>query len=201
MNKKIFYISSILAIALLTGCSSDDKKSDDSKITPKEATASGIEIVKNENAQEIKVAKKDHSKTDNKYYFNYGIKSEYDQNAQPANSDASVRIKPRTVIQANMNVRSPYEEVQVSMIVRTLSKKFIVKCSACHNDYANGIIGPSLLGKDSDYIFNKIADFKSGKKSNPLMTDLINMMDEKEIRDMANEIYKFNLEINKIRNK
>ena len=201
MNKKIFYISSILAIALLGGCSSDNKEKTDTKAQTKEATASGIEIVSNENAKEIKVAQKDNSDANHQYYFNYGVKSAYDQNSQPANQDASVRIKPRTVIEANMNIRSPYEKVQVSMIVKNLSKKFIVKCSACHNDYANGIIGPSLLGKNSDYIFNKIADFKSGKKSNPLMTDLINKMDEKEIREMADEIYKFNLEINKMRNK
>jgi cytochrome c553 len=100
-----------------------------------------------------------------------------------------------------MHIRSPYEKIKVSLLVRKLSKKFIVKCSACHNDYANGIIGPSLLGKDADYIFNKIADFKSGKKSNPLMNDLINMMSEEEIRDMANEIYKFNEEINKMKEK
>jgi cytochrome c553 len=199
MNKKIFYISSILAIALFTGCSSDDKE--EKTNTTKEATASGIEIVKNDNAKEVKVANTDNSNIDKQYYFNYGVKSAYDQNSQPANQDASVRIMPRTVVEANMNIRSPYEEIQVSMIVKTLSKKFIVKCSACHNDYANGIIGPSLLDKDSDYIFNKIADFKSGKKSNPLMTDLINRMDEKEIRAMADEIYKFNIQINKMRNK
>jgi len=201
MNKKIFYISSILAIALLSGCSSDNEDKNKAKAQTKEATASGIEIVSNDNAQEVKVAQKDNSHLDKQYYFNYDIKSEYDQNSQPANKDASVRIKPRTVVEANMNIRSPYEKVQVSLVVRSLSKKFIVKCSACHNDYANGIIGPSLLGKNSDYIFNKIADFKSGKKSNPLMTDLINLMDEKEIREMADEIYKFNLEINKMRNK
>jgi len=201
MNKNIFYISSILAIALLTGCSSDNKEDTQTNTTSKEATASGIEIVKNENSKEVKVAQKDMSDTDKQYYFNYGVKSEYDLNAQPANKDASARSRVRTNIDANMNIRSPYEEIQVSMIVKSLSKKFIVKCSACHNDYANGIIGPSLLGRDSDYIFNKIADFKSGKKSNPLMTDLINMMDENEIREMANEIYKFNLKIKKMRNK
>ena len=100
-----------------------------------------------------------------------------------------------------MNIRSPYEKLRVSMITNTLSKKFIVKCSACHNNYANGVIGPSILGRDSDYIFNKIADFKSGKKSNPLMNDLIKMMDDKEIREIADEIYQFNLKLNKARNK
>jgi len=199
MKKKIFYISSILAIVLFTACS-DDKKTNEKSVA-KEATASGIEIINNNNAKDIKVGLKDHNGTDNKYYFNYGVKSAYDQNAQPANGDASVRIRPRTAIQANMNIRSPYEKLRVSMITNTLSKKFIVKCSACHNDYANGVIGPSILGRDSDYIFNKIADFKSGKKSNPLMNDLIKMMDDKEIREIADEIYQFNLKLNKARNK
>ena len=200
MKKKIFYISSILAIVLFTACS-DNKKTDEPKSIAKEATASGIEIVDNNHAKDIKVGLKDHNGTDNKYYFNYGVKSAYNQNAQPANGDASVRIRPRTAIQANMNIRSPYEKLRVSMITNTLSKKFIIKCSACHNDYANGVIGPSILGRDSDYIFNKIADFKSGKKLNPLMSDLIKMMDDKEIREIADEIYQFNLKLNKARNK
>ena len=87
------------------------------------------------------------------------------------------------------------------MLARQLSKKFIVKCSACHNDYANGVIGPSLLGKDSDFIFNAIMKFKSGEKENVLMTDLIKMMDDKEIKAMADEIYQFNVELEKMRNR
>jgi len=91
--------------------------------------------------------------------------------------------------------------VKVSLLVKKMSKKFIVKCSACHNDYANGIIGPSLLGKNAEYIYDKIADFKSGKKSNPLMSDLIKMMSNEEIKELAQEIYIFNEEIEKMRNK
>jgi cytochrome c553 len=100
-----------------------------------------------------------------------------------------------------MHIRSPYEKINISLLVKKMSKEFIVKCSACHNDYANGIIGPSLLGRDVDYIFNKIADFKSGKKSNPLMNDLINMMNDEEIRKMATQVYNFNKEIESMRNK
>jgi cytochrome c553 len=84
-------------------------------------------------------------------------------------------------------------------LVRKLSKKFIVKCSACHNDYANGVIGPSLLGKNSNEIFDSIAAFKSGEKKNVLMTDLIKMMDEAEIRALADEIYAFNEKIKEAR--
>ncbi len=198
--------SSFTLITAFSGCSdSSEEKSQKKQSISSSSSTPKIEVVQNKNAQEIKVQEKEKTKLQVKdgktYYYDYNIKSEYDQYATPANEDASVRIKPRTAIEANMNVRSPYEEVQVSLLVRKLSKKFIVKCSACHNDYANGIIGPSLLGKDTDSIFNSIADFKSGKKSNPLMNDLINMMSDKEIKDMADEIYKFNQEIKQMRNK
>ncbi len=197
--------SSFTLITAFSGCSdSGEEKEQKSQAAKSSDSAPKIEVIQNENAQEIKVQEKEKTaiqvKNGKAYYYDYNINSEYDQNARPANEDASVRVKPRTSIEANMNVRSPYEKVEVSLLVRKMSKKFIVKCSACHNDYANGIIGPSLLGKDSDFIFDKIADFKSGKNSNPLMNDLIKMMSEDEIREMADEVFKFNQEINKMRN-
>ncbi len=197
--------SSLLALSIFSGCSDSTQDSSNKKGSVTSNSTPKIEIIQNKNAQEIKVKEKEKTsiqvKNGKAYYYDYNIKSEYNQNAQPANEDASVRIKPRTFLDANMNIRSPYEKIQVSLMVRKLSKKFIVKCSACHNDYANGIIGPSLLGKDTNYIFDKIAEFKSGKKSNPLMNDLIKMMSEEEIKEMAEEVYKFNQEIKQMRNK
>jgi len=195
--------SSLLILSAFTACSDKTEEQNSKKEESTSATTTPkIEVVKNENARAIKIAeKKSDDEQSKSYYLDYNIKSAYDQNSQPANKDASVRVKPRTVIEANMHIRSPYEKLKVSLMVRKMSKKFIVKCSACHNDYANGIIGPSLLGKDTNYIFNKIADFKSGKKSNPLMTDLIKMMSDEEIREMASEVYKFNQEIEAMRSK
>jgi len=196
--------SSLLVLSIFSGCS-DDTSSKSTQQTANAASTPVIEVVKNDNSQEIKVQEKEKKaleiKNGKAYYYDYNIKSAYDENSRPANEDAGVRVKPRTTIDANMHIRSPYEEIKVSLLVRKMSKKFIVKCSACHNDYANGIIGPSLLGKSANEIFNNIADFKSGKKSNPLMNDLINMMSEEEIKDIAQEIYEFNQELQKMENK
>ena len=202
-------VSGILLVSLLTACGEDKpkeqatKKEQNTAAVTKAASTDAtpqIEVVASKNVKEIKVKEKTTDKAQSKsYYYDYNIKSEYDENAKPANEDAGVRAKPRTAIDANMNIRSPYEEIQISLLVRKLSKKFIVKCSACHNDYANGIIGPSLLGKNSDEIFDSIAAFKSGEKKNVLMTDLINMMDEAEIRVLADEIYEFNQKIEEAR--
>ena len=200
--KKIFIGIVTISILILSGCGekTEETKIDKSKVVS--ASSPKIEVIHNANSQEIKVKEKKktklHVKDGKAYYYDYNVKSEYDQNAQPANKDASVRVKPRTVLDANMHIRSPYERVQISLIVKQLSSTFKLKCSACHDDYANGVVGPSLLGKDADFIYNTIIDFKSGKKSNPLMDDLINMMSDKEIKNIANEIYKFNKEIEKI---
>lgn len=190
----------ILLITLLTGCSNNEDKKTKNSSEEKVATASGIEISQNENAKEIKVQEKEHDKKDKQYYFDYDIKSAYSSNATPANKDASIRTKPRTAVDANLHIRSPYESVQISMLVKGLSKNFIVKCSACHNDYANGIIGPSLLGKDTDFIIKKINKFKNDTTANVLMTDLVKKMDDKEIKELANDIYRFNKEIKDLRN-
>ena len=196
------------AIFVLTGCGGDDKAESKTAQPVKEVSsvsneAPKIEIVQSSDTKAIKVKEKEKVSSKDgkkdKYYYDYNIKSEYDPNAKPANEDAAVREKPRTAIEANMNVRSPYEKIQISMLVKKLSIKFMVKCSACHDDYANGVIGPSLLGKSSDEIFSNIADFKSGKKSNVLMDDLINMMSEDEIRTLADEIYQFNEKIKELR--
>ena len=198
MTKNII-LSTAIIISII-GCS--DKKDESATIEKKVEVAPKqeklvIEVEKNENAQEIKVAEKNIKNNKNEtYYFNYnGVKTQYDPNSEPANKDAKIRIAQRSAIDANMHVRSPYEKVKISMLVKKLSKDFIVKCSACHNDYANGIIGPSLLGKDSDFIFNKIKTFKEDPKANVLMSELVKQMNDEEIKKIANEIYQFNKEI------
>ncbi len=201
---KIILVCTVILLGVFSGCSdSKDKESKNSQavVSGSEVTsAQSIEVVKNENADEIKVAlKKSDLNQSQSYYYDYNIKSEYDMNSQPANDDASVRTKPRSAIDANLHVRSPYENVEISMVVKKFSKNFILKCSACHNDYANGVIGPSLLGKDANFIFEKISKFKDGSAKNVLMKDLVSQMDEKEIRALAEEIYEFNKKIREMR--
>jgi cytochrome c553 len=191
----------VVCLVLFIGC--DEKKPEQKTQTNDTQESLNIEVVTNKNPKEIKVEEKEKTKLQTKngkaYYYDYNIKSEYDPNSQPANKDASVRVKPRTKTDAQLRIRSPYENVGISLLVRKLSHNFIVKCSACHNDYANGIIGPSLLHKTSDQILKSINEFKTGVKSNPLMDDLIKLMDEDELKEIANEIQEFNKKIEKLK--
>jgi cytochrome c553 len=203
--KSLLYILPIVSVFALVGCGDKDQKSKEQNKVVSNNSTPQIEVVQNNNAHAIKVKEKKKTKIQVKngkaYYYDYNINSEYDQNAQPANKDASVRMKPRTVLDANMHIRSPYERVQISLIMKQLSKDFKLKCSACHDDYANGVIGPSLLGKKDSYIYDKIIAFKTGKASNPLMDGLINKMSNDEIKIISKEIYEFNKQIQKIRGK
>jgi cytochrome c553 len=203
-KEKIKMIRNILLGSLLVafvGCGDNPKEQNK---TSELTTAPQIEIVANENAKEIKVATKDSNGSEENTFYK-GMTNElthsYNPNSQPANKDASVRIKPRTRLQAQQHIRSPYEKIQIGLLVKKLSKEFMVKCSACHDDYANGVIGPSLLGKSSDEIFDKIVAFKSGKKSNVLMDGLIDRMSEEAIRKLADEISEFNKKIKEMRSR
>ena len=177
MKKTILSLSIAL---LLIGCG--DKKDEKSSVTTT-ATTGKIEVVKSNNAKEIKVEEKAIDKKGDKYYFSY-------------NKDEK---KSYTKLDANLRVRSPYEDVEISLMVRKLSKEFIVKCSACHNDYANGVIGPSLLGKYLKFITKSIMDFKTGVKKNILMSELVRLMSETEINRLAKEITDFNKKIEELK--
>ena len=175
---------SLLAL-LFTACS-DTKEEQKQEIVPtKAASSSDISISDNANAYEMKVESANDIE-DRSYYYSYNQRKQKPHEV-------------RTPYMANMNVRSPYEEVQVSLMVNKLSKKFILKCSPCHNDYANGLIGPSLLSKDADFIYETIMKYKSGEKTNALMVQMVKMMDDKEIKELSLEIEGFNKEINKLR--
>ncbi len=178
-----------LIIIFIIGCSDKEKKEEVKKedMQTKQEVLK-IEVENNKNIKEIKVEEKTKDGAKNEsYYYDYNVKAE--------NENSLNKEKPRSSLDANMNVRSPYEKIKVSMLVKKLSKEFIVKCSACHNDYANGIIGPSLLDKNEDEIFKAIKVYQTGEKKNVLMKDLISKMPDDEIRSLASEIALLNKEV------
>ena len=181
--KKHLVLLSLLAL-IFTACGEKKEEKQEASQT-KTASASDITVSDNANAYEQKVATSEGDEDESYYY-----------------SSTQRKQKPhevRTPFTANMHVRSPYEKIQVSLMVKQLSKKFILKCSPCHNDYANGLIGPSLLSKDADYIYDTIMKFKSGEKKNALMVQMVKMMPDADIKAISIEIEGFNKQINKLR--
>ena len=183
------YALALTAILLLAGCGEKKEEEKQAQASAAVATSAGIEVSKNTKAYEQKVEEKASDKTQSKSYY-------YDYNTEEKKSGG---VQKRSAVDANLHVRSPYEQVEIELLVQRLSKDFIVKCSACHNDYANGIIGPSLLDKDAEFIFNTIASYKTGKKDNVLMNALVKQMSDDQIQKLADEIAEFNTKIKVMR--
>ena len=186
------YFLILMLTLLFIGCSDKEEKKELAQNNVSVAKPGKIEVVQNDNFKETKVdVKAKDSNVSKDFYYDYN--QEKKGNVQEEES--------HTPMDAALRVRSPYEHVEISMLVSKLSKTFIVKCSACHDDYANGIIGPSLLSKDSTYIYDTILKYKKGEKQNVLMKELVTQMEDKEIKALANEIYTFNQQIKKLRQK
>jgi len=172
---------------LLAGCGEESPKKmveQNSQATP------NIQI--KENAVNTNV--KEHKKTDEDGgQFYYSLEEKKKKKMQES--------KTRTTIDAYLNIKSPYERVKITMMIKRLSKDYVIKCSPCHDDYANGVIGPSLLDKDGDFIYQRIMDFKNGKRENVLMRELVSQIDDETLKSIANEIAQFNKEIRKMRDK
>ena len=100
---------------------------------------------------------------------------------------------------ALISIKNNYEKLNAKILAQRLSKNYMQKCSACHDNYANGVIGPSLLDKNEDEIFQAIKVYQTGEKKNVFMKDLISKMADEEIRSLANEIAQLNKEVRESR--
>ena len=188
--KKMFKIIILSLLVLIVGCSDSKKeKKNTQEITPK----SSIKVTTN--AVDTKVKSKEVKNKDGGQFY-YALdkkKKEKDYNSEDS--------KTRTTIDAYLHIKSPYERVRITMMIKRLSRDYVIKCSPCHDDYANGVIGPSLLDKDGEFIYQRIMDFKSGKKKNILMKELVEQIDDEKLKSIAEEIATFNKQIQKMRGK
>ncbi len=190
MDKKIVVSCLIGSLLFFGGCSDKDKK-EDIKSAETEAPTQ-IKVTKNA----VKISDKKEEDKENSGQFYYSYNKENGKEVDKYNSETS---KVRTTIDAYLNIKSPYERVRITMMIKRLSHDYIIKCSACHDDYANGVIGPSLLDKDADFIYKRILAFKTGERKNPLMKELVSRIDDAKLKSMAEEIANFNKEIRKMR--
>ncbi|AII14413.1 monoheme c-type cytochrome [Campylobacter iguaniorum] len=171
---KKLVIFSICALCFL-GCSSEDKKAVQ-------------EIEQNTTTTSITVKKGDALQNTQNQWMSYDMDGQKRVKFGLGNENNETTKS----IGALALTRTPLQSINKALIRGRLSNNFLIKCSACHDDYANGIIGPSLLAKTNDEIFNMINAYKTKTKANVLMADLVKKMDEKEIRALADEISKFN---------
>jgi len=188
MSNNSIILSLVIGFFLLSGCGNEETKKQTNEVTNSKG------IVVTEDA--VKALKEETKNKENSGQFYYSYNKEKEGNDY--NSETS---KTRTELDAYRDIKSPYERVQITLMIQQLSPDYRLLCSACHDDYANGVVGPALLDKNATFIFDQILAFKSGQKKNPLMKQLVNRVDEKRLKAIAKEIERFNKEIKEMRSK
>jgi cytochrome c553 len=57
------------------------------------------------------------------------------------------------------------------------------RCSGCHN--ASLLVAPDLTAQDPAFIYKQLIDFKSGARTNVIMTTIVTPLTEQDARDLA----------------
>ncbi len=183
MKRITLSIALLASLLMMSGC----EKKETPKEVAQEAPTAKIKIT--QGAVKEQKATQTQSKDKGQFYYSYN-KAKKEQTQEDEGRF--------TTLGAYRHIRTPYEKVQISLLVNKLSHDFLVYCSACHDDYANGVIGPSLLGKSGDYIYKQLMDFKTGKRKNVLMKQLVDRLSDEKLRALADEVAAFNEKVQKI---
>ncbi len=67
-------------------------------------------------------------------------------------------------------------------------KKAAEACTACHGEDGNTPITPDtprLGGQYYDYLVHSLEQYKSGKRQNPMMTPMAQLLSKEDIRNLA----------------
>ncbi len=72
-----------------------------------------------------------------------------------------------------------------------VSHNYKSRCASCHGMNGEGIIGPKLFGLSADDVYQKLLEYKSGRKENLVMKGLLMKLDKEALREYADEIGEF----------
>ena len=206
-NSIKFYLCSLAAALLLCGCGDDGSSSSAAANSAGQNSVSQGSVGQNSADQNsaslnsasqsadqnstakprISVKSGEAPKKDDKF-VSYDF---YGERKVNFNLNGDVNETTKNIV-AYSSIKNQYEKLNFDLMKKRLGHDFILRCSACHDDYANGIIGPSLLDKTDAQIVDMIKKYKFKEKPNPLMVQLVNGMSEQQIETMAKEIYEFN---------
>ena len=194
MAKLKYIILFLIVLMAFSGCGNKKKDESSANDTPKQGV-----IKVTQNAIKTETKSEDSKQNSGQFYYSYN-EEDKSKTAKSIDKYEEDTKQQRTTIDAYLHIRSPYERIKINLMINKLSHDFIVHCSACHDDYGNGVIGPSLLGKDGNFIYGRLIDFKTGKRKNILMKALVSKMDDKKLKAISDEIADFNAKLLKLRN-
>lgn len=180
---KCFYtVLSLAAVVVLAACGGSETEKAETPAAKKPGTITVISG--GDSAQERKSSSA---------FRTYNVRGESQISYAPEGAEVTDAVKNVQVVVAARS--SPYASIGADLMAKRLSKDFIIYCSACHDDYGNGVIGPSLLGKNAKEVREMIDKYSREPDANVLMTDLVHRLSEEKIQFIAGDIARFNAEL------
>ena len=66
-------------------------------------------------------------------------------------------------------------------------QQLVAVCAACHGDDGNSAdpMNPKLAGQNAKYTFKQLMDIRDGQREVPLMSGMLDNMDDQDLRDIA----------------
>ena len=63
----------------------------------------------------------------------------------------------------------------------------VTTCAACHTSDGNSIVPtfPKIAGQHEEYIYRTLLDYKSGKRSNPIMLAIVGTLSDQDMKNLA----------------
>lgn len=182
MKKILCFIAATVLVSLV-GC--EDKSQDKSQKAETSLPSRPGKITVTAGTKTTDVSKEDKFRT-------FDVRGESIIKYAPEGAEITPEVKN---VQVNVAVRNtPYGHIQARLLSQRLSKEFIVACSACHDDYANGVIGPSLIDKNEKEVLDMMVKYNQDPNANVLMITLVERMTDKEKAFIAKDIARFNYE-------
>lgn len=179
-----YFIFLTALIVLITGCGEKETKEEAKAVVDNSQPTQQIQIIENETKIE-----------EESPFIRYDMDGNRVVKIAPDGEETPLTKE----IGALATIKNNYEKLNARILSQRLSKNYLVKCSACHDDYANGVVGPSLLDKSAEEIFDKIKAYQDLTKVNILMKYLVSQMKDEEIRSLAKEIADLNSEVRESR--
>lgn len=72
-----------------------------------------------------------------------------------------------------------------------VSDNYKRRCASCHGIDGKGAVGLPIFGQSAEEIYTKVLEYKSKKRTNPIMRSAVAHISEETIKELAQEISKF----------
>ena len=187
-GKKVFFIATLVAAALVLSACQKEKAPSRAQEESTPAGPGSITVTQG--------GSQDSSANHSAPFRNYDVKGELQIQYAPPGQEINEAVKNVQVVVASRNV--PFLTLNAKVAAQRLGKDFIVYCSSCHDDYGNGVVGPSIMDKTGDEVREMIEKYRGDPTANVLMTDVVNRMTQEQVDRISNDIARFNAEVKAI---